>query len=144
MLHRLMQGQPIAGDVPFISPRGVVTRQSSDVLAVSDRLVAAALRVIREEACQGLSVDDLAQRVGASRSVLQRRFSTMLGQTIHDRLIDQRVKTAISFISGTDLPLAEIAERCGFRHQEYMGVVLRERTGQTPAQYRKSYTQSAG
>ena len=138
MLHSLMQGHSIPAESPLVPPRGVVTRQSSDVLAVGDRLVAAALKLIREEACSGLSVDDLTARVGASRSVLQRRFAAMLGQTIHDRIIDQRVKAAINLISNTELPLAEIAERCGFRHQEYMGVVLRERSGQTPAQYRKA------
>ncbi len=138
MLHRLMQGAPLPTTAQFVAPRGVVTRQSSDVLAVGDPLVAAALRLIREEACRGISVDDITQRVGASRSVLQRRFAAMLGQTIHDRLIDQRIKSAIRLISTTELPLGEIAERCGFRHQEYMGVVLRERSGQTPAQYRKA------
>ncbi|MFN7564941.1 MAG: hypothetical protein ACK5TH_24455 [Prosthecobacter sp.] len=29
-----------------------------------------------------------------------------------------------------------MAERCGFRHQEYMGVVFKGQTKQTPAQFR--------
>jgi LacI family transcriptional regulator len=95
MLHKLMQGESLPAMAQFVAPRGVVTRQSSDVLALGDPLVAAALRLIREEACSGISVDDVTQRVGASRSVLQRRFSAMLGQTIHDRLVGQRIKAAI-------------------------------------------------
>ena len=41
----------------------------------------------------------------------------------------------------TDLPIAEIAERAGFNHQEYLGHVFRRHTGQTPAQFRR---QAAG
>ncbi len=121
---------------PPIAPRGMVIRQSSDVLAVEDSAVAAALRIIRERACAGVSIDEIARAAGASRSVLQRRFIALLGQTIHDQIITQRLKRAVELISTTDLPLMEIAERCGFRHQEYMGVVFRERLGKTPAQYR--------
>ena len=40
----------------FIEPRGVVTRQSTDVLAIADADVAAAVRVIREQACTGIDV----------------------------------------------------------------------------------------
>lgn len=137
LLHQLMNGETPSAASTVVSPRGLVTRQSSDVLAVEDIMVAAALRVIREEACTGISVDQLAQKVGASRSVLQRRFSNLLGQTIHDRLIDQRIKRAIELISNTGLPMLEIAERCGFKHQEYMGAVFRERCGKTPREFRK-------
>lgn len=68
---------------------------------------------------------------------MQRRFNALLGQTIHDHLVGIRLKRAIELISTTALPLADIAERCGFRHQEYMGVVFRERMGKTPAQFRE-------
>ncbi|MCC7464443.1 MAG: helix-turn-helix domain-containing protein [Gammaproteobacteria bacterium] len=36
----------------------------------------------------------------------------------------------------TDLPLAAIAERSGFKHQEYMGAVFKSRVGTTPARWR--------
>jgi LacI family transcriptional regulator len=137
LLHRLMQGQGTDAETMLVAPRGLVTRQSSDVLAVEDAMVAAALRVIREEACNGISVDELSLKVGASRSVLQRRFSALLGQTIHDRLIDQRIKRAIELLTSTGLPMIEIAERCGFKHQEYMGAVFRERCGKTPRAFRE-------
>jgi AraC-like DNA-binding protein len=39
-------------------------------------------------------------------------------------------------LQGTDLPIAEIAERTGFKHQEYMGAVFRQRLQQTPAAIR--------
>lgn len=37
----------------------------------------------------------------------------------------------------TDWPLAEVAERCGFKHAEYMSVVFKQKARQTPAQFRR-------
>jgi LacI family transcriptional regulator len=121
----------------FVPPRQVITRQSTDMLAVEDRAIATALRYIREHACEGPSVDEVARQAGTSRSVLQRRFRHLLGRTVHDQLLDERIKRASGLIAGTGLPLAEIAERCGFRHQEYMGAVFRSRLGRTPAAMRR-------
>lgn len=138
LLDKLMNGVPATAEPQLVEPGRVVSRQSSDGLAVEDRAVAAALRIIRERACSAVSVDEIARRVGTSRSVLQRRFRAALGRTIHDQIIAARLKRAEDLITSTDLPLPEIAETCGFNHQEYMGVVFRERLGKTPAQTRKA------
>jgi LacI family transcriptional regulator len=138
LLARLMNGEPAPRAPHFILPRTVVTRQSSDVLAVDDPMLSAALRIIDEKGCSGISVDDIARAIGSSRSVLQRRFRVSLGQTVHDHLVATRLKRALELITDTDLPLIDIAERCGFNNQEYMGVVFRKRLGQTPGQYRNS------
>jgi LacI family transcriptional regulator len=68
--------------------------------------------------------------------VLQRRFNTLLGHTIHDQIISQRLKLAIELISGTGLSLAEVADRCGFPHPEYMWAVFQKRLNKTPMQFR--------
>ncbi len=137
LLAQMMGVKKNAWDHRSVAPRGIVTRQSSDVLAVEDAAVAAALGMIREHACAGIGVDEIARAAGASRSVLQRRFRAVLGQSIHDHLVSTRMKRAVELLSSTEMPLAEVAERCGFRHQEYMGVVFRERLGKTPAQCRR-------
>ena len=40
-------------------------------------------------------------------------------------------------IKSTDIPLAEVAERCGFNHQEYLGQVIKKATGETPGAIRR-------
>jgi AraC-like DNA-binding protein len=46
-------------------------------------------------------------------------------------------------IESTDLTLADIAEQVGFRHQEYMGTVFRQRLGITPASLRRAALEEA-
>ena len=73
LLDRLLDGKtpPVAPIV--IEPLGVVHRQSTDVVAVGDADVAAAIRFIRTHACDGIRVGDSLAHVHTSRSTLDRR-----------------------------------------------------------------------
>jgi LacI family transcriptional regulator len=142
LLNSLMQGHAKPTGPRLIPPEGVIARASSDASAVDDPLVVAALRLIRDGACDNIGVDEIAEEVGTSRSVLQRRFRAALGRAVHDQLVSFRIKRAVELITATDLPLALIAEKCGFRHQEYMGAVFKARLGQSPAQVRKNQGRS--
>jgi len=137
LLDRLMAGGKPPSWPILVPPLGVVTRRSTDVLAIPDRGLARALQVIREQACQGLSVDEVAAAAGLSRSVLQRRFRAQLGRTVHQAILEVRIRRACQLLRETDLPIAEVAEQAGFRHQEYLGAVLKKRLGKTPAQIRR-------
>jgi LacI family transcriptional regulator len=105
----------------LIKPQQVIARVSTDMQAVTEPAIAAALRLIREEAHTGLKVEAIARRVGVSRSVLQRSFRRLLKRSIHEEILMTRIKRARELLVKTDLPIATIAERAGFNHQEYMG-----------------------
>ena len=137
LLDSLMRNGPHPTAPILLSPKGVLARMSTGALAVDDRNVAQSLRYIREHACEAIDVDDVVHRVPISRSVLQRRFRDVLGRSIHDELIRVRLARARELLEDTDLPLVEIAERTGFRHQEYMGAVFRQRLNMTPGQLRR-------
>lgn len=142
LLDRLMAGERPPAEPIFVMPGGLKTRQSSDTLAIEDQNIAKAIHVIRENACQGISVDEVAARSGLSRSVLQRRFRQHLGKTIHDELLNVRLRRACQLLSETDFPLIDVAEQCGFRYQEYMGAVFRARLDKTPAEFRRTARQA--
>ena len=137
LLDRLIAGKTNASIRTLVPPLKIITRQSTDTLAVEDRVVREALRVIREQACRGTRIDEIAAAVSVSRSVLQRRFRAVLGRSINEELIAQRLKVARQLLLETNLGLMEIAERAGFRHQEYMGAVFAARLGVTPAVLRR-------
>lgn len=137
LLDRLMAGEPAPAAPLVIPPRFLQTRQSSDAAAVEDPVIVRALGLVRAHATRGISVDEIARRSGVSRSVLQRRFRQHLGRTVNETLVAARLNRAKEMLAKTDLPLAEIAERAGFNHQEYLGQVFRRATGQTPAAFRR-------
>lgn len=138
LLDQLMQGGKDVDQPIMVPPRKVVTRRSSDVLAIQDRNVAKALQLIRQRGCEELNVDEIVRVSGLSRSVLQRRFRQVLGTTIHAEILNCRINHACHLLTETDLSMMDIAERSGFKHQEYMGAVFKSKLQQTPGQFRKS------
>lgn len=137
LLHQLMDGaRPPAAPI-YLPPGNVVARVSTNTLAVDDRVVATAARFIREHACAGISVEDVVRQVPVCRSILQRRFRAVFQRSVHDEIVLVRLRRAKELLRETELSLSVIAEKAGFRHQEYMGVVFKARLGLTPARYRQ-------
>lgn len=137
LLDRLMRGEHAPPQSVTVPAGDLFVRASSDALAIDDPNLALALQFIRTHARTGISVDDVAEHSFLSRSVLQRRFKAELGQTVHERILHEKIQHARDLIAGTSLSLAEIAEKSGFKHQEYMGVIFRKKLNLTPAQYRE-------
>jgi LacI family transcriptional regulator len=137
LLHRLMAGEKPPGEPLLIKPSGVHERQSTDMLAIDDPMVADAVRFIRERACEGIGVSDVLREVPLSRSVLQRKFRRIFGQSCNDMVVQMRIRRAQQLLIGTDLPIARIAELAGFRYQRYLGSVFRKKLGLTPFRYRQ-------
>jgi LacI family transcriptional regulator len=118
---------------------GVVTRRSTDTLAVDDEHVAAALRYIRAHGDEGIGVADVLGEVPVSRRRLEQRFRRAVGRTIHAEIRRVRIAAACRLLAETDLPLAGVAERSGFRTPQYFSQSFRKATGRTPAAYRRAF-----
>jgi LacI family transcriptional regulator len=138
LLDVLIRGEPPPFREKYIPPRGIITRQSTDVTAIQDPVIAAALRFIRQRACAGANVGDLLRHLDVSRSVLQRRFRRQLGRSIHDVIAAVRIERAKTLLAETALPLSAIAERAGLNHPEYLSAVFRQTVGMTPGAFRRA------
>lgn len=121
----------------FIEPLGVTTRQSTEVLALDDPNLAAAVRCIREHACEGITVPEVLKRVPLRRIELERRFRKYLGHSPQAEIRAVQLKRVKQLLADTDLSLEQIARLAGYKHPEYMNVVFKRLTGQTPAHYRQ-------
>jgi LacI family transcriptional regulator len=140
LLDRLMNGEPPPKKTTReIPPLGISTRQSTDVTAIADPSLAAAMKFIREHACEGIGVQDVLNHVAISRSVLQRRFRATLGRTIHDAIAGVRIRRIKQLLVETELSLETIAERTGFSHSEYLSAIFRKATESTLAAYRREH-----
>ncbi|WP_406693365.1 XylR family transcriptional regulator [Singulisphaera sp. Ch08] len=137
LLDHLIKGGKAPSMTRRIPPLGVATRQSTDVNAIADADVAECLRFIRVHACDGIRVANVVAHVAVSKSVLQRRFKTILGRTIHEVIATTRLQRIKQLLRETDLSIEEIAYRTGLSHAEYLSTLFRQATGQSPAAYRR-------
>jgi LacI family transcriptional regulator len=137
VLDHMLRGEGVPPAETRIDPLGVVTRMSTDILAVGDRNVAAALSFIRERACKGLSVDEVVTHAAASRSQLEKKFRRFIGRSPQAEIRRVQLARVKELLSETDQPLKSIAAMTGFEHIEYLSVVFKRITGESPGQFRK-------
>lgn len=136
LLERMIRGEQVPR-VLIVPPVRVVERHSTDILAVDDADLAGALRLIRREAAEGLSVEQVLEQVAVSRTTLENRFKAVLGRTIFAEITRVRIERVKTLLRTTDLGLADIAARTGFRYVSHLSKAFRKAAGQTPTQYRR-------
>lgn len=137
LLDRLMDGASSPKDPVLIPPRAVVARQSTDVLATDDQIVARAAHFISQHAADGIRVKDVVSQVPVSRVTLALRFKKILGRTIREEIFRVQIGQVKELLATTNLPIKQVARRAGFRYVEYMARLFRRHVGETPANYRK-------
>lgn len=138
VLDRLMQGQKVPKKPIALKPLGVVTRRSTDIVAIGDPLTAQALRYIHQHACNGISVNDISQHCKVSRRVVERSFSKFLGTSPNEQIIRAKLAKVKQLLTETDYGLDTIAAKCGLTHAAYLNVLFKKEVGQTPGEFRRA------
>jgi AraC family transcriptional regulator len=72
-----------------------------------------------------------------SVSQFSRQFKARTGLAPHRFLLGLRVEHACRLLGTDQLPIAEVAIRCGFSHQEHLTRVMRAQLGTTPGAVRR-------
>jgi LacI family transcriptional regulator len=139
LLDRAMQGGKVKNETVYVAPASVVVRQSTQMLAVEDEGVAEAIRVIRERACEGIGVSEVAAEVAVPRRTLEAAFRRHLDTTIHERIVHTRIERLKHLLVTTDLDMTSLSLAAGFASRTRMAVSFKERTGSTPTAFRRSH-----
>ena len=135
-LEAIWAGTPPGGPV-LVPPLEIVVRGSSSYEAVGDPLVRRAMRFLIDQVSTVISVEEWAASIGVSRRVLERRFQLALGRSPLAMIQHERVERAKGLLATTDLPVSQIAERCGYQSNERLTVNFRAAVGVPPAAYRR-------
>ena len=137
LLEGLMRGKNQPKSPQFIAPLSIVSRQSTDTLAVRDPALVKALSYIRQSATLPVRVDDVATHAGVSRRALERKFLEILQRSPAEELRRFQLDRARQLIADTNLPMPDIAEKSGFGSQAYLSAIFRKHYNQTPLQFRR-------
>ena len=136
-LDRLMQGVAVVPDRIRAAATHVVTRRSTDFVAVDEPHLARALRFIRDQAHSGVSVDEVASSAGLSRRALEKRFRKQLGRSILEEVRRIRTDRIAQLLVETDLPVAKIAELLKFPDTQHIARYFQADKHINPIAYRK-------
>jgi LacI family transcriptional regulator len=137
LLDRLMDGKAPPVTPKRIAPKGVVTRKSTDMLAVEHPEVAKALRFIQANFSRtNLSVCTIVEAGKLPRRSLEMAFRNELNRSILSEILRIRMKQARNLLQTTELPMADIAIRSGFANLNHFFRVFRTQIEMTPRAFR--------
>ncbi len=137
MLDQLMSGRQLTRTTVFVPPAHVITRQSTDIIAVADPDVSAALAFISVHATGNIGPADVVKGLAIARRALELRFRKLLGRSMLQEIQRVRIERAKRLLAETNLPISAVAGRCGFFTQQRLAAVFRQVTGEPPTSYRQ-------
>lgn len=137
LLDALMNKRPVKQRRLALGPLGIMSRASTDVLAIADAELADALRFIRENAHKPIDVTSILSAVPIGRRTLEKKFRTLLKRSPLDEIRRIRLENAKLHLATSDLPIAEIAKRCGLPDARRFATVFKQHYHCTPKHFRE-------
>jgi LacI family transcriptional regulator len=142
ILDKLMDGKEITEsekEIP-ISPVHVVTRHSTDIMAIEDQQIAEAVNYIRKNSKRVLQVGDVAEAVGLSRRTLEQRFRKVLAHSVHEEITFARVNHMADILINTNMSVSQIARLLGYPYANNISRYFKRQKGMSPSEYRKKFS----
>lgn len=140
LLDRIMDANHTARDIPLVTipPRGIISRRSTDVVAVDDPIVHAALVFIVEHLGEPIGSPQIADALNVRRADLDHRFRTVLNRPVGDEIRQQRLLRVRRLLTETRLPIAAIAAETGYCTPSHLTNAFKLAFGISPKDFRAS------
>jgi len=138
LLNKMMFENPQNFSDIYVEPLQVISRRSTDFLAVDDKEISKALHYIYYHFKEKICVDDIVGATAVSRRVLEKRFQSVLKHTILDEINTLRIEHVKQLLIETELPISEISSVCGYTDIKNLSRYFRKHQGINPMEYRKS------
>lgn len=86
----------------------------------------------------GCSAEDIYRLSGFSAPAVIGYFKEYTGQTVSEYLRSVKMKRACEILKSSDMPIVELSNLLGYGSLSHFNRIFKERTGLTPAGYRRA------
>jgi LacI family transcriptional regulator len=139
LLDKMMRGEKVDNSVISINPSHVVTRQSTDILAIEDKELAQAVQFIRNNATHAIQVRDVVEASSFSRRNLYDKFRHFLNRSINEEIRRARAERMVELLLQTNYSISQIAMIMNFPNSNHISRYFRKVKGMSPVEFRKKY-----
>lgn len=101
-------------------------------------LVTKAINYMNANYSEPLALDDLAERIYATKQTLNYHFKKDLGCTPMNYLLRLRLTKVKELLATSNKSIEDIAETCGFSSGNYLTLIFKQKEGISPSSYRKN------
>lgn len=97
------------------------------------------MRYIQEYYTDRISIKDICDSVGYSKSTVLTQFKKEFHTTVNNYLNSIRLEHSKKMLENSDRTVSEIALDCGFSDQSYFSKMFSAKFGKTPTDYRRGH-----
>lgn len=102
------------------------------------KMVKDAMKYMKNNFCEPLSLDEIADKIGYSKYHFCRCFKEITGSTVVTYLNDLRMNHAYSQLINTDASITDIATECGFSDISYFTKTFKKHLGVLPSKIQRN------
>ena len=140
LLDEMMHGRAVERTTFVEEPLAVVTRGSTGYDAMRDPILARALAFIhRNGATARCSTSAIAAAAQCSRRYLEKRFRKLLGVSVRDLVMREKIERAKNLLEKGTMPIGEIPSACGVSCNSHLSVLFKKATGVTMREWRHAH-----
>ena len=139
LLDRLMRGEKPPAAPILVPPLYVVTRQSTDSMAISNPDVIAAMRIVEKRFRQHITAQMVARDIHISRRQLHDLFVHYIGHSVSLEILNRRLEYATRQLVESNIKIQNIAWDSGFSSAASMVRLFRKLKGTTPGKLRREF-----
>ena len=103
-----------------------------------EKAIKKACIIIHDSPNENLNIEDLAGQLNINYSIFRKAFKKYTGLSPLQYHTSLRIKEAINLLTNTEMSVKEISYELGFCSVFYFSKLFKEKTNQTPSQYRNS------
>jgi LacI family transcriptional regulator len=135
VLIAMLNGKPAPARVE-VDPGKVYARASTVGEREREAELTYAMKVIADQAGNGLNVNEVVEELNMSRSTLHREFINTIGRTPSQEIARVRLERAKEMLGKTKMPIWRIATMLGYPSQGNFTTFFKTQTGMTPLAFR--------
>ncbi len=110
---------------------------SNAIPSLNPSIAETANRYIHENLDKRITIRDICDFIGCSKTTLISAFKREFGTTVNEAITDARIEEAKKLLSLGKMSIYEVASSTGFYDQSYFSKVFSQKTGLTPTEYKK-------
>ena len=138
LIAAVISGHSVEKHTLLIPASTIVERESTQLMLMHDPVVMKALVYIRDYACHGISVEDVAAHIGRSRRNLELKWRRVRDRTILEEITLFRLQRAKRMLRETNSTIEAVARECGFNTTQRLYALFHRHVGCTPGQWRSA------
>lgn len=137
-LDKMMKAKQTSSLDVFVKPVRIQKRKSTGYYDINDEVIVKVLKIIESAENKSVSVKTILEQIPISRRVLERRFKSEVGESVHQYIMKETADRIAEELAMTDRSVLDIAGDYGIYEYSNLSRLFKRFYNVTPNKFRSN------